>query len=60
MRSMTLYRTVEDMRGLRKWTRFIERVSPGQETIQFAFKGTKEEAEAEAARLTSLLSTRLT
>jgi hypothetical protein len=60
MKSMTIYRTVEDMRGLRRWTRLIERVSPGQETIQFAFKGTKEEAEAEAVRLTKLLSTRST
>jgi hypothetical protein len=57
---MVIYRTGEDTRGLRKWTHFIERVSPGQETIQFAFKGTKEEAEAEAARLNGLLSTRLT
>jgi hypothetical protein len=60
MRSMAIYRTVADTRGLRGWTRAIERVSPGQETIQFAFKGTEEEAEAEAARLTRLLSTRLT
>jgi hypothetical protein len=57
---MVIYRTGEDTRGLRKWTHFIERVSPGQETIQFAFRGTKEEAEAEAARLNGLLSTRLT
>jgi hypothetical protein len=55
---MTIYRTVEDLRGLRGWTRFIERVQPGEETIRFAFKGTEQEAEAEAARLTSLLSTR--
>jgi hypothetical protein len=60
MRSMTLFRTVEDMRGLRGWTRFIERVQSGEETIQLAVKGTEEEAEAEAARLTKLLSTRLT
>ncbi len=59
IRTMTIYRTVEDLRGLRGWTRFIERVQPGEETIRFAFKGTAQEAEAEAAGLTSLLSTRL-
>jgi hypothetical protein len=57
MRSMTIYRTVQDMRGLYGRTRLIERVSPGQETNQFAFKGTEQAAEAETARLTNLLST---
>jgi hypothetical protein len=57
---MALYRAVEDPNGLPGWACYIERVSPGQETIRFLFRGTKAEAEAEAARLNKLLSKRTT
>ena len=53
-----MYRTVEDHRHLPGWACLIERISPGEETIRFPFHGTRVEAEAEANRLTSLLSTR--